>query len=101
MEVRIQSVRFDADEKLIDYIESKLEKAKKFNDRIITMDVFLKLENSGQVRDKIVELKAHIPGKTLFVEDDDKTFEAAFDKAMNSLTRQLRKKKEIIKNRRN
>ena len=50
MEVRIQSVRFNADEKLINYIESKIEKLKKFNDRIIETEVFLKLENSGQVR---------------------------------------------------
>ena len=100
MEVRIQSVHFNADEKLTNYIDQKLAKISKYNDRIITMDVFLKLENSGQVRDKIVEIKAHIPGQSVFVEDSDKTFESAFEKAVDSLKRKLIKEKEIIKNRR-
>ena len=99
MEVRIQSVRFNADEKLIDYIEGKLEKLTKFNDRIHKVEVFLKLENTGRVRDKIVEIKASIPGQnTIFVEDVDKAFEASFDKALLSLKRLVIKQKDMVKN---
>lgn len=100
MNVNIQSVKFSADEKLISYIENKLSKLTKYNDRIVSMDVFLKLENSGQIKDKVVELKAHLPGNDIFVSDVDKTFEASLDRAVDSLKRQVRKEKEKLKSHR-
>ena len=45
MIVNIQSVHFNADEKLVDYVNRKIEKLKIFHDRIIRIDVFLKLDN--------------------------------------------------------
>ena len=100
MEVRIQSVHFTADQKLIDHINNKLEKLKKYNDRIIHLDVYLKLENSGQVKDKVVELKAFSPGNTYFANDVQKSFENAFDKALISLKRQVKRQNDMLKNRR-
>lgn len=99
MEIRINAVRFTADEKLINHIEAKLEKLTKYNNRISEVEVFLKLENSGQVRDKISEIKAYIPGSPVtYVEDVDKTFEASFDKALLSLRRVVKKQKDLLKN---
>jgi putative sigma-54 modulation protein len=99
MEIRINAVRFTADEKLTNHIQTKLEKLSKYNDRIKEIEVFLKLENSGQVRDKIVEIKAYIPGSPVFfVEDVDKSFEASFDKALLSLRRVVKKQKDLLKN---
>ena len=56
MKIHLTAIHFDADQKLIDYIEKKASKLNQFFDRITDAQVFLKLENSGQVRDKIVEL---------------------------------------------
>jgi putative sigma-54 modulation protein len=61
MKINMSAVHFNADQKLIDYIEKKTAKLEQFFDRIIDAQVFLKLENSGQVRDKIVELKLQVP----------------------------------------
>lgn len=52
------------------------------------------MENSGQVKDKIVELKAHIPGSTLMATSTEKTFESSFDHANDIMIRQLKRKKE-------
>ncbi|MFT5646829.1 MAG: putative sigma-54 modulation protein, partial [Aureispira sp.] len=65
MEIRTQAVNFDADTKLIEFIDRKLGKLDTFYDNIVSTDVFLKLEKTGQVQDKIVEIKLKVPGSTL------------------------------------
>jgi putative sigma-54 modulation protein len=94
MQLDIQAIRFTADKKLKDLIQEKLEKLNKFHNKIIHAGVFLKLENSGQVRDKIVEIKISIPGSTLLANATDKTFESALDDALETLKRQLKKENE-------
>jgi len=94
MQIDIQAVRFTADQKLKDFINEKLDKLTKFHHKIISTVVYLKLENSGQVRDKIVEIKVSIPGSTLVAHATDKSFEAAVDDALETLKRQLKKENE-------
>jgi putative sigma-54 modulation protein len=96
MKINLTAVHFDADQKLIDYIEKKASKLSQFFDRITDAQVFLKLENSGQVRDKIVELKLMVPGDTLVATEISKTFEAATDAAVDNMKRQLNKHKEKV-----
>lgn len=97
MTVRTESVQFKADEKLLAYVEKKLSKLDSFFDRIIDANVKLKLENSGQVRDKVAEVKIQVPGSTLFVSETNKTFEASIDSAADNLKRQLKKYKEKMR----
>ncbi len=97
MKVVTHAVHFDADQKLIDFIEKKLAKLQVFFDRIIGIDVFLKLENSGQVKDKIAEIKLNVPGAVLIVKEIAQSFEAAIDEAIDTLKRQLVKHKERSK----
>ena len=65
MKINTTSIHFNADQKLIDYIQKKTAKLDQFFDRIIDAQVYLKLENSGQLRYKIVEMKLMVPGDTL------------------------------------
>lgn len=94
MTIDIKSIHFTVDQKLTDYISEKIEKLNKYYEKIIGVEVFLKLENSGQIKDKIVELKLRIPGSTLVVSEVNKTFEAAFDAANENIKRLLVRKKE-------
>jgi putative sigma-54 modulation protein len=96
MKINLSAVHFDADQRLVDYIEKKTAKLDQFFDRIIDAHVFLKLENSGQVRDKIVELKLEVPGDTLIATEVSKTFEASTDAAVDNMKRQLNRHKEKI-----
>ena len=93
MNLKIDSIHFKADSKLIDYIEKKAQKLDKFFDRVIELNVKLKLESNGQVRDKIVEYVLDVPGDKLYVSSVDKTFETAADTGLNSLKRQLKRYK--------
>lgn len=96
MKVYTEAVQFKADQKLLDFIERKVGKMEHYFDRIIDARVILKLENSGQVKDKIAEVSLNVPGDTIFVKEIDKTFEASIDSAIDTLKRQLIKYKEKL-----
>lgn len=95
MNVNIQTVHFDADDKLIGYIRKKIEKLGIFNDRIIKVNVFLKLDNVVHaIKDKIAEIRVHIPRHEFFVKSTSKSFEQSFDDALESMVSQIKKDKE-------
>jgi putative sigma-54 modulation protein len=90
----MHSIRFDADQKLIDFIQKKADKLEKFYDRIIDGEVYLKLDKDDNKENKILEVKINIPGNQLFVKERSRTFETAMDQAIESLKRQLKKHKK-------
>lgn len=95
MNVRIQSVHFSADSKLIDFVNKKLEKLTVFSDRIIDVAVIMKLENlAHNIKDKVVEIKVHVPKTDFFAKASSKSFEESFDDAYNSLINQIKRQKE-------
>jgi len=96
MEITVQSVHFDADVKLQDFIDKKLKKLETFFDHIVSADVILKLENSGQVKDKIAEIKIIVPGATLLAKESCKTFEEAVDLSADAIRKQLLKHKDKV-----
>jgi len=95
MNVNIQTVHFNADSKLIEYVKRKLEKLNLFSDRIIQVNVFLKLDNVVHaIKDKIAEIRVHIPRHNFFVKSTSKSFEESFDDAFDSLVVQIKRNKE-------
>lgn len=96
MKVQMHSIRFDADQKLIDYIQKKIDKLDKFYDRVIDGEVYMRLDKDDNMENKIIELKLNIPGTQLFVKERSKTFEAATDVAVDALKRQLTKHKDKL-----
>ena len=95
MNVNIQSVHFDADVRLTDYVSKKLEKLSTFHDRIVKVDVFLKLDNIVHtIKDKIAEIRVQVPRHNFFVKSSSKSFEESFDCALDSLINQMKRKKQ-------
>lgn len=95
MNVNIQNVRFTADAKLIDYITKKIGKLATFNDRIMSVDVFLKLDNVvHHIKDKIVEIRVQVPRRQLFVKACTKSFEESFDNSLDSIINKIKRHKE-------
>lgn len=95
MNVQIRTVHFDADSKLLEHVNAKLEKLRTFHDKIISAEVYLKLDNlSQQVRDKVAEIKVYVPKHSYFVKHQSKTFEQSFDLAFDSLVNQVKRQKE-------
>jgi len=96
MKVHTQAVHFSADAKLIDFIEKKMSKLDHYFDRVLDVSVILKLENSGQIKDKVAEIKLKLPGGMLFVKEEAKSFEESIDRASATLKRQIIKYKERV-----
>ena len=95
MNVNIQTVRFNPDVKLTEYVNRKLDKLQTFHDRIIKVDVYLKLDNVVHtIKDKIAEIRVQIPRYQFFVKCSSKSFEESFDSALESLVTQIKRKKE-------
>jgi putative sigma-54 modulation protein len=97
MDIKIHSIRFDADVKLLNFIKSKVDKLVVFYDDIIGTEVFLRLDNSQDLENKVVEIKMTIPGNELFAKRQTKTFEESTDLAVEALRRQIRKHKTKLK----
>lgn len=99
MDIQIQSIHFDADDTLVSFIKEKIDKLATYFDQIIDAEVYLRLENNNaQVKDKLVHLKINIPGATLMAKESSKKFEESVDMAVESISRQLKKQKEKMRN---
>lgn len=94
MKIKINSIHFDADSRLEQFIEGKIAKMCKFHDGIVSTEVFLRLEKKQNQENKITEIKVEIPGSDLFVKKQSKTFEESTTDAIDALTSQLKKHKE-------
>jgi putative sigma-54 modulation protein len=96
MRLQVHSIHFDADRKLLDFIEQRVDKLNTYYDRVEGGEVFLRLNNEG-VENKTVEIKLSVPGKMLFAKEQARSFEAAADQAVEALKNQLSKFKTQIK----
>ncbi len=97
MNVQIRTVHFEADNKLIDHVQSKVKKLSTFHDHIISVEVYLRLDNVvHKIKDKIAEIKVHVPRHSYFVKCQTKTFEESFDFAFSSMVNKVKKQKERI-----
>ncbi|WP_299061553.1 ribosome-associated translation inhibitor RaiA [uncultured Polaribacter sp.] len=94
MKVFTQSVNFNADNKLIELVETKVSSLTKFHDKIVDAEVFLKVQNTSDKENKITEIKVNIPGSELIVKRETKTFEEGVNAAVDNLKRQLKRSKE-------
>lgn len=95
MTVNIHALHFDADSKLLDHVNKKISKLSSHHDKIMTVDVYLKLDNvMHQIKDKIAEIRVKIPKRELFVKQTTKSFEESFDMALDSVMVQIKRVKE-------
>ena len=97
MEINIHSIHFDADQKLLDFINEKLSKLKQFDDSILNAEVFLRLDKSSVKENKLAEIKLKVPGAELFAKKQCKSFEEAVDEVVEAIRRQVKKHKEKLK----
>lgn len=97
MKVNVQSVNFNVDKSLIDFIEKKINGLEKYYDKIVDSDVYLKVQQTSEKENKSVDIKLNIPGNDLVVKKQSKTFEEGVMLATDSLKRQLTKKKEKVR----
>ena len=94
MNVNVHAVNFTVDGKLLDFVQERMDKLEKYYDKVVSSDVFLKVENTSDKDNKIVEIKISVPGDDFMVKKQCKTFEEAVEQSAESLERLLQKRKE-------
>lgn len=98
MEIKIQSIHFDATEKLEAFIQKKAEKLGKTYEYIQTVEVQLKVVKPATALNKEASITVTVPGSKLFVEKTCDTFEESVDNCIDSMKIQLTKFKEKQRN---
>ena len=97
MEVMIQSIHFDATEKLQAFVNKKAEKLSKSYEDIQKVEVQLRVQKPATALNKVTSLTVSVPGNTLFVEKTCDTFEEGVDLCVDAMRVQLTKYKEKLR----
>ena len=94
MKVSVQSVNFNIDKELVNFIEKKINNLEKFHDNILGAEVSLKVQKTSEKENKISELRIVLPGNDILIKKQSKTFEEGISLSVDALKRQLLKRKE-------
>lgn len=94
MNIKINSIHFDADQKLEEFITKKINKITEKHENITGVDVILKLDNSQDRENKVTEIKINAKGGEYFSKKQSSSFEESTDEVIEALRRQLKKAKE-------
>ena len=92
MEIRVKSLKFDADQKLLAYVDKKVSKLARFFDGVDVTDVTLSLLHEPE--NKCVKIQTHIPGEELIIERNADTFEDAVTAAVDAMKEKIVRIKE-------
>ena len=92
MEIRVKSLKFDADQKLLDYVEKKVSKLARFSDHLDDIEVTLSLLNEPDNKEVKIQTRAY--GQDLLIERSASTFEDAVTLAADLMKEKIVRTKE-------
>lgn len=98
MEIRIQSIHFDAAEHLQSFIQKKVSKLEKFYDEINAVEVVLKVVKPETATNKEAGIKVIVPNSDFYANKICNSFEEAVDLCLEALEKQIAKHKEKVRN---
>lgn len=94
MKVQIQSVKFDADAGLVEFVEAKMDKLSRFFEKIVSADVILKVDKDHEKGNKVATITLYVPGEDMVAEHRAHSFEQAVDDAILALKHQIERRKD-------
>ena len=95
MKLRVHSVNIDAWGSLEEYANKKFTKLSHYYDKIISVDVYFKNQNTVEKAiSKNIEVELSVPGENIMVKKNGQSFEECIDLSLDTLKRQVIKKKE-------
>ncbi|MCQ2148896.1 MAG: HPF/RaiA family ribosome-associated protein [Bacteroidales bacterium] len=92
MEIKIKSLKFDADQKLIAYVGKKVSRLARFYGDSDTAEVTLSLLSDPD--NKSVKIRVLAPGGDFVIERSSKSFEDAVSAAVDAMKEKLTRAKE-------
>ena len=97
MKINVQATNFNVDQKLVNFTQRKIDKLHKFYDKILTVDVLFKVENTTNRINKFAEIKVGIVGESVVVKKLCKSFEESIDLSVKAAERMLIRHKELLR----
>ena len=94
MEIKIKSLKFDADQKLVAFVEKKVSKLERFYEGVESVEVALSLLQEPD--NKNAKIQIHVPGQDLVIEKNAKTFEDAITECADAMKEKLTRYKEKL-----
>lgn len=94
MDINVKAIKFDATDKLQEFIQKKVSKLEKFCDNIRKVEVSLKVVKPETALNKQAALTVSLPGEELFADKVCDTFEEAIQESLAAIEKQLQKYKE-------
>lgn len=94
MKINLQSLKFTAKQHLIDFVNEKVGKLERFDDKIISAEVTLYAQDGKHVDNKACDIRLVIPGNDLIVKRSSATFQESILNAVETLQVILSRKKE-------
>jgi len=95
MEANIKAIHFDATERLVNFINKKIDKLSRRFEAIADAEVSLKVVKPETAMNKEASVKLILPNSAdLFASKTADTFEEAVDLCLAALERQLEKNKD-------
>ena len=95
MEAKIKAIHFDITDKLVNFINKKIDKLSRRFEALTEAEVTLKVVKPETAMNKEASVKLSIPpAPELFASKTADTFEEAVDLCLDALERQLEKNKE-------
>lgn len=100
MKIDIQTVGFEAEQELLDFTDEKINKLSRFFENITGIDVYLKSVQDDNDQTKIAEVKVFLPGPSIYGASQTNTFRGSLDEAIDKVKKQLVKRNEQMKEKR-
>ena len=94
MDINVKTIKFDATDKLQEFIQKKVGKLDKYCNDIRKVEVSLKVVKPETVMNKQASLTVVLPKMELFAEKICDTFEEAVMESLAAIEKQLGKYKE-------
>lgn len=95
MKITVNSMGLTPHAPLQEFLDKKLGKLDTFYDKIMSCDVYLKVENSSEKENKTAEVKLNVPGDDIVVKKTSASFEESIDLCYEVAKKLLIKKKEL------
>ena len=94
MEIKLKTLKFDAGEKLVAFVEKKVSKLERFYEGLNEVNVTLTLLHEPDNKD--CKLQIHIPGEELIIQRNARTFEDAVTECADAMKEKLTRFKEKL-----
>ena len=94
MKINLQTLKFKAKPELVSFVNEKVGKLSRYDDKIISADVTLSIDSANVPENKICDIRLIVPGNDDFVKKNAATFEEAIQNCVDILQKVLHRKKD-------